>query len=347
MLADQTPMGLFQLVAGKGSLSAAARELGISTSAVSKRLARLEQRLGVRLLHRTTRRLSLTDEGEMYLRGASRILADIDDLERRVGSRRVTPQGLIRVNATFGFGRRHVAPALLEFARRYPEIQVQLDLSDRPLSLVEAGYDIGIRVGAPGDTALVARKLVANHRVVCGSPSYLRAHGTPRTPRDLARHDCLILRQDGADYALWRFTSGGRTETVRVHGSLASNDGEAVRDWAIAGHGLILRSWWDVAEAVARGKLVTVLDAYRTPEANVYAVYPVPRNLPAKVRLLVDFLAGFLAGRARWASDRTGQRPGGRLRSPTDLARRFGPAPRTGKRRRSVSPWIPDVRPAT
>ncbi len=198
MLADQTPMGLFQLVAGKGSLSAAARELGISTSAVSKRLARLEQRLGVRLLHRTTRRLSLTDEGEMYLRGASRILADIDDLERRVGSRRVTPQGLIRVNATFGFGRRHVAPALLEFARRYPEIQVQLDLSDRPLSLVEAGYDIGIRVGAPGDTALVARKLVANHRVVCGSPSYLRAHGTPRTPRDLARHDCLILRQDGS-----------------------------------------------------------------------------------------------------------------------------------------------------
>jgi LysR family transcriptional activator of dmlA len=302
MTADSdTPMALFQLVAGRGSLSAAARELGISTSAVSKRLARLEQHLGVRLLHRTTRRLSLTDEGEMYLQGASRILADIGDLERRVGSRRVAPQGLIRVNATFGFGRRHVAPALLEFARRYPEVQVQLDLTDRPLNLVDDGYDIGIRVGAPGDTALVARKLAPNHRVVCGAPSYLRARGTPRVPRDLAGHDCLILRQDGADYALWRFTSVGRTETVRVRGSLASNDGEVVRDWALAGHGLILRSWWDVADVVARGRLVTVLDGYRTPEANVYAVYPMPRNLPAKVRLLVEFLAEFLAARSDWA----------------------------------------------
>lgn len=291
-------MGLFQLVAAKGSLSAAARELGISTSAVSKQLARLEQHLGVRLLNRTTRRLSLTDEGEMYLQGASRILTEIGDLERRVGSRRVTPQGLIRVNATFGFGRRHVAPALLAFVRRYPEVQVQLDLSDRPLHLVEEGYDIGIRFGAPGDTALASRKLVGNHRVVCGSPAYLRVRGAPRIPRDLAEHDCLILRQDGADYALWRFTAGGRTETVRVHGSLACNDGEVVRDWALAGHGLVLRSWWDVADLVARGKLVTVLDGYRTPEAHVHAVYPIPRNLPAKVRLLVDFLAEFLAARA-------------------------------------------------
>ncbi|HSN92819.1 MAG TPA: LysR family transcriptional regulator [Anaeromyxobacteraceae bacterium] len=308
-----TSMGLFQLVAGKGSLSAAARELGISTSAVSKRLARLEQRLGVRLLHRTTRRLKLTDEGELYLQGASRILAEIGELERSVGSRRVTPRGLIRVNATFGFGRRHVAPALLEYARLYPEVQVQLDLSDRPLNLVEEGYDIGIRVGAPGDTALVARKLAPNHRVVCGAPSYLRARGTPRAPRELAAHDCLILRQDGADYALWRFTSGGVTETVRVRGTLASNDGEVVRDWAVSGHGLILRSWWDVADEVARGRLVTVLDGYRTPEANVHAVYPVPRNLPAKVRLLVDFLAEFLAARAQgWSADRPRPRPGRR-----------------------------------
>ena len=322
MIHADTPMALFQLVAGKGSLSAAARELGISTSAVSKRLARLEQHLGVRLLHRTTRRLSLTDEGELYLQGAARILADVAELEGRVGRRRVAPQGLIRVKATFGFGRRHVAPALLEFVRRYPEVQVQLDVSDRPLNLVEDGYDIGIRVGAPGDTALVARKLAPNHRVVCGAPSYLRAHGAPQTPRELAAHDCLILRQDGADYALWRFTAGGRTETVRVRGSIASNDGEVVRDWAIAGHGLILRSWWDVADAVARGKLVTVLDGYRTPEANVYAVYPVPRNLPAKVRLLVDFLAEFLAARA--AGARTGwltPPPGGVAPEGTRTAR--------------------------
>src|SRR5512138_3570144 len=265
MIDADTPMGLFQLVATKGSLSAAARELGISTSAVSKRLARLERHLGVRLLHRTTRRLSLTDEGDLYLQGAARILSDIEDLEQRVGDRRVTPQGLIRVNGPFGFGRRHVAPGLLAFAQRYPDVQVQLDLSDRPLPLVEAGYDVGIRVGSPGDTALVARRLAGNHRVVCGAPAYLARRGVPRTPRDLVHHDCLILRQDGADYALWRFAGAGRTETVRVRGSLASNDGEVVRDWAIAGHGLILRSWWDVADVVARGDLVTVLDAYRTP----------------------------------------------------------------------------------
>lgn len=300
MLDADTPMALFQLVATKGSLSAAARELAVSTSAVSKRLARLERHLGVRLLHRTTRRLSLTDEGDLYLQGAARILAEIEDLERRVGNRRVTPQGLIRVNAPFGFGRRHVAPGLLAFARRYPEVQVQLDLSDRPLPLVEAGYDVGIRVGAPGDTAFVARRLAVNHRVVCGAPSYLARRGVPRTPRDLVGHDCLILRQDGADYALWRFASAGRNETVRVRGSLASNDGEVVRDWAVAGHGLILRSWWDVADVVARGDLAIVLDGYRTPEANVYAVYPIPRNLPAKVRLLVDFLAEFLRARAAW-----------------------------------------------
>jgi DNA-binding transcriptional LysR family regulator len=295
-----TPMGLFQLVVGKGSLSGAARELGISTSAVSKRLARLEQHLGVRLLHRTTRRLALTDEGEVYLQGATRILAEIGDLERRVGSRRATPRGLVRVNATLGFGRRHVGPALQEYLRRFPEVEVQLTLSDRPLHLVEEGYDLGVVFGSPGDTALAARKLADNHRVICGSPAYLRRRGRPQAPRDLADHDCLILRQEDADYALWRLTGGGRTETVRVRGPLACNDGEVVRDWALAGGGLILRSWWDVADLVARGRLVPVLEGYRAPEANVYAVYPFPRNLTAKVRALVDFLAAFLAERATW-----------------------------------------------
>jgi len=305
---SDTPMALFQLVVGKGSLSAAARELGISTSAVSKRLARLERHLGVRLLHRSTRRLSLTDEGEVYLQGAARILSEIGELERRVGSRRVTPRGLVRVNATFGFGRRFVAPALQAYVALYPEVTVQLTLSDRPLNLVEEGYDLGVLFGSPGDTALAARKLADNHRVVCASPDYLRRRGRPLLPRDLAEHDCLILRQEDADYALWRLTAGGRTATVRVRGPLACNDGEVVRDWALAGGGLILRSWWDVADLVARGKLVLVLEGYRAPEADVYAVYPFPRNLPAKVRLLVDFLVGFLAERATWAKPQAGRR---------------------------------------
>lgn len=302
MAETDTPMAIFQLVVAKGSLSAAARELGISTSAVSKRLARLEQHLGVRLLHRTTRRLSLTDEGEVYLQGATRILSEIGELERRVGSRRVEPRGLLRVNATLGFGRRHVAPALQAYVRRFPEVAVQLTLSERPLHLVDEGYDLGIVFGSPGDTALAAKRLAPNHRVVCGSPGYLRRRGRPQSPRDLAGHDCLILRQEDADYALWRLTANGRTETVRVRGPLACNDGEVVRDWALAGGGLILRSWWDVADLVARGRLVPVLEGYRTPEADVYAVYPFPRNLPAKVRLLVEFLAGFLAERATWVN---------------------------------------------
>jgi DNA-binding transcriptional LysR family regulator len=293
-------MELFHLVASKGSLSAAARELAISTPSVSKRLAAIEQRLGVRLLNRTTRRLSLTDEGEIYLQHAGRILADIAALEELVGSRRAAPRGLVRMNATPGFGRRHIAPALSEFSHRYPEVQVQLVLTDRPINLVEEGYDLGVRIGALGDSTLAARKLAANRRVVCASPRYLERRGTPLCPRDLAEHDCIILRQDDADYALWRFSNGRRSETVRVHGSLACNDGEVVRDWALAGHGLILRSWWDVAEQVQRGALVTVLDAYSTPEAHIHAVYPYPRNLPAKVRVLVDFLADYLARHNKW-----------------------------------------------
>lgn len=293
-------MELFHLVANKGSLSAAARELGISTPTVSKRLARIEQRLGVRLLNRTTRRLSLTDEGEIYMQHAARILTEIAELEQLVGSRRATPRGLVRMNATPGFGRRYIAPALSEFSRLYPEVQVQLVLSDRPVNLVEEGYDLGVRFGALGDTTLVARKIAGNRRVVCAAPRYLKQRGVPRSPRDLATHDCIILRQDDADYALWRFSNGRRSETVRVHGSLACNDGEVVREWALAGHGLILRSWWDVADLVGRGALVTVLDSYSTPEADIYAVYPYPRNLPAKVRALVDFLADYLVRHSDW-----------------------------------------------
>ncbi len=293
-------MELFHLVANKGSLSAAARELGISTPSVSKRLAAIEQRLGVRLLNRTTRRLSLTDEGEIYMQHAGRILADIAQLEQLVGSRRAAPRGLVRMNATPGFGRRHIAPALSEFSRRYPEVQVQLVLTDRPINLVEEGYDLGVRIGSLGDSTLVARKLAGNRRVVCAAPRYLEQRGVPLHPRDLAGHDCIILRQDDADYALWRFSNGRRSETVRVNGPLACNDGEVVRDWALAGHGLMLRSWWDVADLIQRGALVTVLDAYTTPEANIYAIYPYPRNLPAKVRALVDFLTDYLARHNKW-----------------------------------------------
>lgn len=320
-------MGLFHLVASKGSLSAAARELGISTPTVSKRLARVEQRLGVRLLNRTTRRLSLTDEGEMYLQHATRILAEITELEELVGSRRATPRGLVRMNATPGFGRRYIAPALSEFAARYPEVQVQLELSDRPINLVEEGYDLGIRIGALGDTTLVARKIAANRRVVCAAPRYLKKRGVPKNPRDLASHDCLILRQVDADYALWRFSNGRRSETVRVHGPLACNDGEVVREWARAGHGLMLRSWWDVADLVARGELVTVLDGYSTPEANFYAVYPYARSLPAKVRALVDFLAEYLARYGEWQ-----RAPLARL--TLDAERSGSAATKSGRRRR-------------
>jgi DNA-binding transcriptional LysR family regulator len=287
-------LGFFVELVKHGSLSALARDMGITPPAVSARLAQMERRLGVRLLNRTTRRLSMTHEGEQYLSTGSKLLSALEELDRTISSSRATPKGLLRVNATFGFGRRHVAPAIAAFHRQYPDVEVQLELTDRPLNLTEAAFDVGIRFGELPDSRLIARKIAANRRMICASPIYVRANSEPLTPRDLQRHRCIVLRESDTAYGTWHFTKGKRHETVKVHGVLSSNDGEATLVWALDGQGILMRSEWDANTYLQSGRLRALLPDWSLPPADIYAVYPERLNLSAKVTAFVAFLESFL-----------------------------------------------------
>lgn len=284
----------------QGSLAALARELGVTPPAVTARLAQLEKRLGVRLLNRTTRRISVTHEGEMYLATGARLLAELQELEQSVSSSRAVPKGLLRVNATFGFGRRNIAPAIIEFARRFPQVEVQLELTDRSVNLADKAFDIGIWFGTVPDSRLVARKIVTNRRLLCAAPSYLQAHGYPATPRDLQTHQCIVLRESEAAFGTWYFTRGNKQETVKVRGPLSTNDGETGVLWALAGFGILMRSEWDIHADIASGRLVPVLREWALPSADIYAVYPERANLSAKVSAFIDFLTDWFKRDATW-----------------------------------------------
>jgi DNA-binding transcriptional LysR family regulator len=288
-------LGFFSALASAGSLSAAARELGITTPAVSKHLALMESRVGVSLVNRTTRRMSLTPEGELYLEHARRILGDIDGMEALLGVAKATPQGLLRVNATLGFGRSHIAPLISKFVRRYPLVQVQLQLSVDPPSLTDDSFDVCIRFGAPPDSRFIARHIAPNRRLLCASPAYLAKHGVPKVPNDLARHNCIGIRQGEEAYGLWRMSSGrGRhttSEAIKVRGNLTTNDGEIAVNWALDGHGILMRAEWDIERYLRKGRLVQVLPQFSTPDADIHAVYPQRHQLAARVRAFVDFVA--------------------------------------------------------
>lgn len=287
-------LAFFVLLAKKGSLSETARELDVTPPAVSKRLAQMEQRLGVRLINRTTRKMSLTDEGSIYLEQAARILADIQAMEQLVSSSRNAPKGLLRVNATLGFGRTYIAPIVSAFASHYPDVEVQLQLTDRPVNLVEEAFDLGIRFGTLPDVRLSARKILSNRRFLCASPLYLKKAGVPATPQDLVNHACIIHRQNDDAYGIWRMTRGRKTETVKVRGALSSNDGDVVLGWALDGRGIVIRSEWDLTKYLRTGRLQLVLEDYALPPADLFAVYPDRHNLSAKVRAFIDFLAAEL-----------------------------------------------------
>jgi DNA-binding transcriptional LysR family regulator len=289
-------LAFFVLLAKKASLSATARELDVTPPAVTKRLAQMEQRLGVRLVNRTTRRVSLTNEGEVYLAHAARILAEIREMEESVASSRAVPKGLLRVNATLGFGRTAIAPLVSAFAQRYPEVEVQLQLTDRPINLVEEAFDLGIRFGELPDTRLSARKIMSNRRFLCASPAYLKKFGYPEGADDLIRHSCIIHRQNDDAYGIWRLTKGRKTETVKVRGALSSNDGDVVLGWALDGHGILLRSEWDLARYLETGRLQVVLKDFTLTPADLFVFYPSRHNLSAKVRAFIDFLtSSFIA----------------------------------------------------
>lgn len=284
-------MAFFSTLVRSGSFSAAARELNVTTAAVSKRMSQLEARLGARLLHRTTRRIGLTPEGEMYLSNARRILAEIDDLEQMIGNAVSAPKGLLRVNATLGFGRSHVAPLVSDFARRHPEVEVQLQLTVNPPLLVDDAYDVCIRFGEPPDSRLISRRIASNRRLICASPAYLKRHGMPRVPSDLEHHNCIGIRQGDEGYGIWHLKSGQRTETVKVRGSLSTNDGAIAVNWALEGHGVLMRAEWDIVKYLQSGRLQQVLPNWQTPEADIYAVFPYEVQTAARVRAFVDFVA--------------------------------------------------------
>ena len=295
-------LGFFSALAGAASLSAAARELGVTTPAVSKHLAQMEARLGATLLNRTTRRMSLTPEGELYLEHARRILGEIDDMEQLLGASKAVPKGLLRVNATLGFGRGYVAPVISRYARKYPQVEVQLQLSVNPPPLTDDSFDVCIRFGAPPDTRVIAKYIAPNRRLLCASPAYLAKHGMPKVPHDLTRHNCIGIRQGEEGYGVWRLSSGRgksvKTEAIKTRGTLTTNDGEIAVNWALEGHGILMRAEWDIERYLRNGRLVQVLSQYYTPDADIYAVYPQRHQMAARVRAFVEFVMGALGGRA-------------------------------------------------
>jgi LysR family transcriptional regulator, transcriptional activator for dmlA len=286
-------LGFFSVLVAAGSLSAAAREQGITTPAVSKRLSQMEARLGVPLLNRTTRRMSLTAEGELYLEHARRILGEIDDMQQMLGLSKSTPSGLLRVNATLGFGRSHITPVISRFVRKYPRVEVRLQLSVDPPPLSEDAFDVCIRFGPPPDARIIARQIAPNRRLLCASPAYLTSHGEPKVPADLAHHNFISIRQGEEAYGLLRLARGrgAHVESVKVRGNLTTNDGEIAVSWALDGHGILMRAEWDIERYLRSGRLVALLPQYHTPNADIYAVYPQRHQASARVRAFVDFVA--------------------------------------------------------
>jgi DNA-binding transcriptional LysR family regulator len=280
----------FVQLARLGSLSAAARALDLTPPAATRRLALMEQRLGVRLVNRTTRSASLTDEGDTYLRHATRILAAVREMEDAVSRSREAPRGILRVNASLGFGRTTIAPLVSAFVQRYPQVEVQLDVTDRPVDIVEQGFDLALRFGALPDTRLNARRIMSNRRYLCASPAYLQRHGNPAVLADLARHRTILHRQNDDAYGVWRFTRDGETVSVKVQGWLSSNDGDIVLGWALDGHGISIRSEWDLAKYLESGRLKVVLPEFLLPPADLFVYYPSRRNQPARIRAFIDFL---------------------------------------------------------
>lgn len=273
-----------------GSLSALARAKGITPPAISMRLNQLEKELGVRLLNRSTRQLSLTHEGEQYYSRGSALLADLADLNREVSSGSETPKGLLKINAPMVLGRQKIAPIVYEFMVKYPEIKIQLDLTTTPANQIEQGYDVSIRVGLPPDSRLVARKLASNRRFLCASPLYLDKFGSPTHPRELLDHECLFIKRHD-DAHIWRLSKDNFIESIKVQGHFCSTDGEVLMGWALQGHGIISAGDWYIHKYLKSGRMRLVLEDWNIPNWDIYAIYPERMHLSAKVTRFIDFMA--------------------------------------------------------
>jgi len=280
---------VFIAVARTASFVSAAEALGLSATTVSKRIRILETTLGIKLLHRTTRRVTVTQEGERTYALAERILGDMDLLLDELSVARRAPRGLLRVCSSFGFGRNYVAGPLGEMITKYPALNIRLEVFDRLVDLGAEGFDLDVRVGNEIAPRHIATHLASNHRILCAAPAYIARRGLPKNAGDLASHDCLVIKERDHPFGTWSFKEGDKERMVKVTGPLASNNGEIVRRWAIEGRGIILRSVWDLAPYLHTGELVHILPAIRQ-EANIWAVHPQRLSTSVKIRVCVEFL---------------------------------------------------------
>ncbi len=285
-----TAIRTFVLIAEKGSFAAAALAEGVTPVVMGRRLSALERRLGVQLMHRSTRGLNLTELGERFLENCQQLIQDFDAAEGSISQRSKSIRGHLVVSAPAAFGRRHVAPHAAAFQARYPDLRLSFNFTDSVVDLVREGYDVAIRIGEVTDPNYVAVRLFPNRRVVCGTPAYFAHYGIPRDPEDLARHNCLAFNLQGGQQRGWTFARDGKPFTVRVNGDLACNDGELLYTWVKQGLGIGWRSTWEIQTELKRGELITVLDDFALARYDIQAVYQQQRYLPAKVRHFIDYL---------------------------------------------------------
>ena len=290
----------FVSVSTRGSLTAAAHAEGVAPAVIGRRIDALEERLGVKLLVRTTRKLTLTHEGSAFLEDCQRFLADLTNAEASVSAGGVKASGHLRITAPAGFGRRHVAPLVPDFLAQHPDVSLSLNLSDRVVDIVNESVDCAIRVGDLPDSSLVSVRLADNRRLCVATPGYLQKHGVPQTPADLARHQCLTLSSDASQTRGWAFSTDGMVTHLRPSGRLDCSDGQVLHQWCLQGLGIAWRSTWEVEQHVVQGRLQVVLEDFQAPPNGIYAVFPQRKHLPLRVRLWIDFIKHSYGDPAYW-----------------------------------------------
>ncbi|CAJ0718492.1 LysR family transcriptional regulator [Ralstonia mannitolilytica] len=291
----------FIAVVEHGSMAAAALTQDVTPVMIGRRINALEARLGVKLLHRSTRRIAVTEQGAVFMEQCKKALGELDRAELLVAEGRHKATGHLIVSAPAAFGRKHVAPHAPDFLRANPDVRISFNLTDRVVDLVREGYDVGIRIGGAIDPNFVAIRLASNKRVVCGTPAYFAKHGVPRTLDDLARHNCLAFNLQGGQQRGWYFQQNGKAVTVKVNGNLDCNDGELLHRWMGEGLGLGWRSTWEIQPELESGALMTVLDDYALPDYDILAVYPQQRPVPAKIRFFIEHLKTVFAQPGYWS----------------------------------------------
>jgi DNA-binding transcriptional LysR family regulator len=290
----------FVAVATKGSLTATALAEGVAPAVIGRRIDGLEARLGVKLLVRTTRKITLTHEGSAFLEDCQRVLADLASAEASVSAGGVKASGHLRITGPAGFGRRHVAPLVPRFIAEHPDVSVSLNLSDRVVDIVNEGFDCAIRVGDLPDSSLISVRLADNRRLCVATPAYLKRAGVPQHPSELTRHECLTLSSDASQTRGWAFQVDGAVTHLRPSGRLDCSDGQVLHAWCLAGMGIAWRSTWEVEGEIASGQLQAVLEDYAAPPNGIYAVFPHAKHLPLRVRLWIDFIKHSFADPKRW-----------------------------------------------